>query len=96
VAADPAAQRRVAGSPALAGDPAAPGDHTHPGVRTGVALELFDPRTEQLGHYPLHHATRAELLRQLDRPAQGRLANRQALRLTANPTEPALLEQRPT
>jgi len=43
-----------------------------------------------------YHATRAELLRQLDRPAQGRLASQQALRLTANPTEPALLEQRPT
>jgi len=49
-----------------------------------------------LGRYHLYHATRPELLRQLDRPAQGRLASQQALRLTANPTEPALLEQRPT
>jgi predicted RNA polymerase sigma factor len=41
-----------------------------------------------------YHATRAELLRQLGRPAQARLADERALGLTANPAERALLEQR--
>ncbi|UBU18175.1 RNA polymerase sigma factor [Nonomuraea gerenzanensis] len=51
-----------------------------------------------LGHalerYPLYHATRAELLRDLGRADEARRADEQALRLTANPAQQALLEQR--
>jgi predicted RNA polymerase sigma factor len=44
--------------------------------------------------YRLVHATRAELLRELGRPTEARLADEQALALTSNPAERALLEQR--
>ncbi len=47
-----------------------------------------------LDAYRLFHATRAELLRELGRPAEARLADEQALALTNNPAERALLEQR--
>jgi RNA polymerase sigma-70 factor (ECF subfamily) len=42
----------------------------------------------------LFHATRAELLRALGDPAGARLADEQAIELTANPAEQAILRQR--
>jgi len=42
----------------------------------------------------LYHATRAELLRELGRPAEARHADTTALGLTGNSAERALLEQR--
>ncbi len=47
-----------------------------------------------LDRYPLFHAIRAELLRDLDRPEEAREADARALELTANPAQQALLEQR--
>lgn len=61
-----------------------------------AALKEVDALTGDLGHYHLYHATRAELLRDLGRPAEARLADESALCLTANPAERALLEQRLT
>nr|WP_221474395.1 DUF6596 domain-containing protein [Planomonospora venezuelensis] len=53
---------------------------------------------EQLGgaleRYPLLHATRAELLRDLGRHAEAYQADVRALELTANPAQQALLEER--
>jgi RNA polymerase sigma-70 factor (ECF subfamily) len=49
---------------------------------------------ETIGRYHLYHATRAELLRALGRMTEARHADAEALRLTANPAERALLEQR--
>jgi RNA polymerase sigma-70 factor (ECF subfamily) len=59
-----------------------------------AALDETDALASQLDRYHLYHATRAELLRQLGRPAQARLADERALGLTVNPAERALLEQR--
>ena len=59
-----------------------------------AALDELDDLADVLGGYHLLHATRAELLRQLGHPAQARRADEQALRLTGNPAERALLEQR--
>ena len=61
-----------------------------------AALKEVDALTGDLGHYHLYHATRAELLRDLGRPAEARLADESALCLTTNPAERALLEQRLT
>jgi RNA polymerase sigma-70 factor (ECF subfamily) len=61
-----------------------------------AALEEIDALAGDLGRYHLYHATRAELLRDLGRPAQARLADESALCLTTNPAERALLEQRLT
>ena len=58
------------------------------------ALAEVDALAGGLVGYHLFHATRAELLRQLGRPDEARLADAQALRLTGNPAERALLEQR--
>jgi RNA polymerase sigma-70 factor (ECF subfamily) len=44
--------------------------------------------------YHLYHATRGELLRRLGRSTDARRSDRQALELTANVAERALLEQR--
>lgn len=56
------------------------------------------PDVEALGgvldDYYLFHATRAELLRELGRDAEGRAALARALELTANPAERALLQRR--
>ncbi|MEU4574308.1 RNA polymerase sigma factor [Nonomuraea sp. ATR24] len=55
--------------------------------------ELKDLRAA-LDRYPLYHATHAELLRDLGRPGEAREADERALRLTANPAQQALLEER--
>ena len=59
-----------------------------------TALEQIDALKEALDRYHLYHATRAELLRELDRITEARHADARALQLTANPAERALLEQR--
>jgi RNA polymerase sigma-70 factor (ECF subfamily) len=61
-----------------------------------VALEAIDRLAPALRQYRLFHATRAELLRDLGRAAEARLADAKALSLTANPAERRLLEQRLT
>ncbi|TMR11132.1 sigma-70 family RNA polymerase sigma factor [Nonomuraea turkmeniaca] len=62
------------------------------GVEAALA-ELMD-LGDVLEGYPLFHATRAELLRDLGRQEEGRRAVERALELTANPAQQALLEQR--
>lgn len=59
-----------------------------------AALADLDSLGGTLGSYHLFHATRAELLRELDRAAEARCADERALSLTGNPAERALLEQR--
>jgi RNA polymerase sigma factor (sigma-70 family) len=59
-----------------------------------AALAEVDALGAALGGYHLFHATRAELLRDLGRVDQARLADRRALELTANPAEQSLLRQR--
>lgn len=59
-----------------------------------AALASLDALGGTLDSYHLFHATRAQLLRELGRPGQARHADEQALGLTANPAERALLEQR--
>jgi RNA polymerase sigma factor (sigma-70 family) len=63
---------------------------------SGPAAALADVEAldEALGRYHLYHATRAELLRELGRMDEARLADVAALQLTANLAERALLEQR--
>jgi len=60
----------------------------------GPALAEVDALAPDLGRYHLYHATRAELLRELGRPAEARQADTTALGLTGNSAERALLEQR--
>ena len=59
-----------------------------------AALDATDALVADLDRYHLYHATRAELLRELGRPAEARRADERALGLTGNPAERALLEQR--
>ncbi|MEV0830536.1 RNA polymerase sigma factor [Nonomuraea rubra] len=59
-----------------------------------AALAELADLGEVLERYPLFHATRAELLRELGRREQARQADERALELTANPAQQALLEQR--
>ncbi|MFG6201414.1 RNA polymerase sigma factor [Nonomuraea sp. JJY05] len=59
-----------------------------------AALAELEDLGEVLQRYPLFHATRAELLRDLNRREQARRADERALELTANPAQQALLEQR--
>jgi RNA polymerase sigma-70 factor (ECF subfamily) len=61
---------------------------------SAAALTEVDGLADSLSGYHLYHATRAELLRDLGRGAEARSADEQAFRLTANPAERALLEQR--
>ncbi|WP_034519249.1 RNA polymerase sigma factor [Actinomadura rifamycini] len=76
--------------------------HHHPGSRGGARNALADldalPENDRatLERYPPYHATRAELLRALGRPAEARAADGRALRLTANPAQRALIEERLT
>lgn len=64
--------------------------HTGPEAAMAELSTLAEP----LDRYPLYHATRGELLRDLGHPNQAREADRRALALTANPAQHALLEQR--
>jgi RNA polymerase sigma factor (sigma-70 family) len=59
-----------------------------------AALAEVDNLTPVLDNYHLLHATRAELLRDLGRSDEARLADRRALQLTANPAEQAVLQRR--
>jgi predicted RNA polymerase sigma factor len=58
------------------------------------ALREIDALPEILDRYHIYHATRAELLRELGRQTEARVADEQALHLTVNSAERALLEQR--
>ena len=60
----------------------------------GRALAEVDEMSDELERYHLFHATRAWLLRQLDRGDEAREADRRALALTENPAERALLLER--
>ncbi|MCW2881521.1 MAG: polymerase subunit sigma-24 [Sphaerisporangium sp.] len=55
--------------------------------------ELEDLQAD-LERYPLFHATRAELLRDVGRPEDARAYDERALSLTANPAQQALLAER--
>ena len=74
--------------------------HHHPGPRGGPRNALTDldglPDADRrvLEHYPLFHATRAQLLRALGQPDAARAADERALALTANPAQQTLLHQR--
>ncbi|MCH5676872.1 RNA polymerase sigma factor [Streptomyces gilvus] len=59
-----------------------------------TALRQVDALADSLGHYHLYHAARASLLRDLGRTDDARQADQQALKLTANPAERALLTAR--
>ncbi|WP_433272300.1 RNA polymerase sigma factor [Pseudonocardia xinjiangensis] len=59
-----------------------------------AALTELDTLAPALERHHLYHATRAELLRELGRREQARLANRRALELVTNPAQRKLLEQR--
>jgi RNA polymerase sigma factor (sigma-70 family) len=59
-----------------------------------AALSEVDSLGAELDDYHLLHATRAELLRALDRPDQAADADRRALALTTNPAQQSLLRQR--
>ncbi len=59
-----------------------------------AALSEVDTLGADLGDYHLFHATRAELLRALDRTDEARAADERALRLTTNPAERSLLRHR--
>jgi RNA polymerase sigma factor (sigma-70 family) len=59
-----------------------------------AALDEVEALAESLDHYHLYHATRAELLRDLDRSLEAREADQRALELTSNPAEQALLRRR--
>jgi predicted RNA polymerase sigma factor len=61
-----------------------------------AAMTELDALAGALDRYHLYHATRAELLRELDHLDQARAADRLALELTANPAEQAVLQQRIT
>jgi RNA polymerase sigma factor (sigma-70 family) len=60
------------------------------------AFAELDELADELDHYHLYHATRAELLRDLGHREQARAADRRALELTSNPAEQALLQRRIT
>src|SRR5438270_3094741 len=64
--------------------------------RDGAQAALADVErlADALDSYYLFHATRAELLRDLGREADARVALERALELTANPAERALLQRR--
>lgn len=59
-----------------------------------TALRQVDALVGSLGHYHLYHAARASLLRDLGRAEDARQADEQALQLTTNPAERALLTAR--
>ncbi|MFC6016947.1 RNA polymerase sigma factor [Plantactinospora solaniradicis] len=59
-----------------------------------AALDDVDTLADALGGYHLFHATRAELLRDLNRLDEAHAADEKALAMTANPAEQSLLRQR--
>lgn len=59
-----------------------------------AAMAELGTLAEPLDRYPLFHATRAELLRDLGDVEAAREADRRALALTANPAQHALLQER--
>lgn len=59
-----------------------------------AALALVEELADQLDRYQHLHATRADLLRRLDRPDEAAGAYRRALALTTNPAERRFLERR--
>jgi RNA polymerase sigma-70 factor (ECF subfamily) len=59
-----------------------------------ATMRELDALAGILGHYHLYHATRAEILRDLGRAEQARIADRRALELTTNAAQQALLEHR--
>jgi RNA polymerase sigma factor (sigma-70 family) len=59
-----------------------------------AALAEIDALADTLDGYHLLHATRAALLRDVDRLDEARRADQRALTLTTNPAERGLLEQR--
>jgi RNA polymerase sigma-70 factor (ECF subfamily) len=61
-----------------------------------AALSEVDQLGADLHDYHLYHATRAELLRDLDRTTEAHEGDKRALDLTANPAEQTLLRQRLT
>jgi len=63
-------------------------------VGPAAALTEVDGLAAALHGFHLFHATRAQLLRELGRAADARRADADALGLTGNPAERALLEQR--
>lgn len=63
-------------------------------VGADAALAEVDALAGEPHRYHLYHATRDELLRELGHPAEARRTDEQALGLTGNPAERALLEQR--
>ena len=58
------------------------------------ALAEVEALEGDLDRYHLFHATRAELLRELGRAEDARMADRRALELTENPAERTLLQRR--
>ncbi len=59
-----------------------------------AALDAVDALAGRLDGYHLLHATRAQLLDELGRPAEARQANERALALAPGPAEQALLRER--
>jgi len=59
-----------------------------------AALADVEALRDDLDGYHYYHATRAELLRALERQDEARAADRRALQLTANPAERALIDER--
>ena len=64
------------------------------GVAPAEALDEVVRLEPALDGYHLFHATQAELLRRVDRPAEARDADSRALALTRNSAERRLLEER--
>jgi RNA polymerase sigma-70 factor (ECF subfamily) len=61
-----------------------------------AAIDEVEGLAGALGGYHLYHATRGQLLRAVGRHDEARHADEQALRLTGNPAEQALLAERLT
>ena len=59
-----------------------------------AALPEIEGLGEALQRYHIYHAAHAAILRDLGRRDEARRADEQALNLTGNPAERALLEQR--
>ncbi|MET9273445.1 DUF6596 domain-containing protein [Kribbella sp. NPDC003557] len=59
-----------------------------------VALAELDGLVSDLEHYPLFHASRAQLLRDLGRDSEARAADGRAAELTTNPAQLGLLNER--